>query len=177
MSDQIYSRPPTSAELSSIEETRRAYRAMWAKLKNVPPRAFDGSRDDLDALDFIDYEAGHHPQGLVGAAIIWGGVLAATGLVTWAFADEQLVLVGDPDYPRALIFPYARLIELECSSHPQYGKYEWLFEEAVLRLSLEFGDEAIAKLRPLLHIEAEGFMDRARSTIELLQNTTTRRVK
>jgi len=168
----MHIRPPTSAELESIDMTRRAYRSMWTKLKNVPYRAFDGTREDIDALDFIDYEAGHHPEGLAGAAVIWGGVLAATGVLSWAVGDEQhFVLVGEPDYPRALIFPYARVSELAHSSAPQFGKYEWLLEEAVLRLScLGFDDEAVGKLRSLLRVEPEDFFDFAQRGIERLGN-------
>src|SRR4051812_28056301 len=100
----MHTRPLSPAEFDAIEATRRAYRSMWAKLKNVPQRAFDGSREDIAALDFIDYEAGHHPEGLAGAAIIWGGVLEATGTLSWALGDGQhIVLVGDPDHPRTLI--------------------------------------------------------------------------
>lgn len=175
----MHIRPPIPTELESIEATRRAYRAMWPKLKNVPERRFDGGRDDIDALDFIDYEAGHHPEGLAGAAVIWGGVLASTGVLSWAIGDEQhWVLVGDPDYPRALIFPYARVAEINHSSGPQFGKYEWLLEEAVLRLAyLGFGDEEEAKLRALLVIESEGFFDFAKRGIARLDTRAARPVR
>ena len=85
----MHIRPPSPTELESVEATRRAYREMWSRLKNVPERRFDGRREDIDALDFIDYEAGQHPEGLAGAAIIWGGVLASTGALSWAIDDEQ----------------------------------------------------------------------------------------
>ena len=172
----MHIRPPTSTELESIESTRRAYRAMWAKLKNVPHRAFDGSREDIDALDFIDYEAGNHPEGLPGVAVLWGGVLASTGVLSWAIGDEQhWVLVGDPDWPRALIFPYARVAEIKHTSGPQFGKYEWLLEEAVLRLTnLGFGDDEEAKLRALLDIEPEGFLDCAKRGIARLAKRAAR---
>jgi hypothetical protein len=162
-------RPPTSSELESIEATRRAYRAMWGKLKNVPERAFDGSRADIDALDFIDYESGDHPEGLAGAAVIWGGVLVGTGVLSWAVGDEQhFVLVGDPA-ERALIFPYARVAEINHSWGPQYGKYEWLLEEVVLRLTgLGFGAEHEAKLRAVLDVDEDGFFDFVRRGIERL---------
>ncbi|MCE9590735.1 MAG: hypothetical protein K8S99_09450 [Planctomycetes bacterium] len=164
----MHIRSPTSTELDSIEATRRAYRAMWAELKDVPHRPFDGSRDDIDALDFIDYEAGHHPEGLAGAAVIWGGVIVATGALSWAIGDDQhFVLVGDPHWPRALIFPYARVAELSGSSSPQYGKYQWLLEEAVLRLSMQgFGGDVEQKLRALLRIEYDGFTERSQRWIK-----------
>ena len=175
----MHIRPPTSTELESIETTRRAYRAMWATLKNVPERRFDGSREDIDALDFIDYEAGSHPEGLPGAALIWGGVLASTQVLSWAIGDEQhWVLVADPDWPRALIFPYARVAELDHSSGPQYGKYEWLLEEAVLRLTfLGFGEDDEAKLRALLDVEADGFFDFAKRGITRLDKRAARPAK
>jgi hypothetical protein len=137
---------------------------MWAKLTNVPERRFDGSREDIDALDFIDYEAGSHPEGLPGAAVIWGGVLASTGVLSWAIADEQhWVLIGDSDWEKALIFPYARVAEINHSSGPEPGmKYEWLLEEAALRLTCLVGEEEVAKLRALLNIESDGFFDYAK---------------
>lgn len=159
-----------------MEATRRAYRAMWAKLKNVPERRFDESREDIDSLDFIDYEAGHHPEGLAGAAIIWGGVLASTGVLSWAIGDEQhWVLVGDPDYPRALIFPYVRVAEINQSSGPQFGKYKWLLEEVVLQLACSgVGEEEEAKLQALFDIEPEGFFDFANRGIARLEKRAAR---
>lgn len=167
----MHIRLPTPLELESIESTRCAYRAMWAELKNVPERRFDGCRQDINALDFIDYEAGHHPEGLAGTAVIWGGVFAKTGLLSWAIGDEQhWVLVGDIDWPRALIFPYARVAEINHSAGPQFGKYEWLLEETILRLiSLGVGEEEAAKLRALLVAESESFLDFAKGAIARLQ--------
>lgn len=79
---------------------------MWAGLRNVPRRAFDGAPEDLHALSFIDYEAGEHPEGIAGAAIIWGGVLVKTGVFEWAVADDtHLVLITTFDYPRVRDFP------------------------------------------------------------------------
>jgi hypothetical protein len=173
----MHIRPPKPTELESIEATRRAYRSMWAKLKNVPHRTFDGSREDIDALDFIDYEAGHHPEGLAGAAVMWGGVLAATGVLSWAIGDEQhFVLLGDPNYPKALVYPYARIAEINHSSVPQFGKYEWLLEEAVLRLTcLGFSELEEAKLRALLDVEPDGFFDFAKRGIDRLSKDPRRR--
>jgi hypothetical protein len=143
-------RSPTSAELETVERTRQAYRAMWAQLRNVPERAFDGGREDIDALGFIDYEAGEHPEGTSGAAIIWGGVLVKTGVFKWAVADGNLVLVTTFDYPRVMIFPYARLAEIENSSwpSPNNGRFNWLLEEVVLRLCV--GGINGERLRPVL---------------------------
>lgn len=169
----IIIRPATASELEVIESTRLAYRQMWATLREVPHRAFDGGREDINALDFIDYEAGHHPHGLAGAALIWGGVLASTGALQWAVGDNQhLVLVSSEVYPRAMIVPYARVAEIDHSSSPQYGKYDWLLEETVLRLyGLDFPPETHEKLKALLSPDAEGFLSHALGAIEWLWPT------
>lgn len=135
-----------------MELARQAYRAMWAELRNVPEHHFDGGPDDLDALNFIDYEAGYHPQGTSGAAIIWSGVLVKTGVFKWAVGDDaRLALVTTYDYPRVAIFPEARLAEIENSSWPapiNARRFQWLLEELVVRLYAGgiYGD----RLRPVL---------------------------
>lgn len=160
-------RPPTTDELAVIESTRAAYRKMWGALINVPPRAFDGSRDDIRALDFIDYEAGHHPHDLFGAALLWGAVLVNTGAVIWAILDEhRYILVAPDDYPRILIDPYAHVVEIDNTSGPQFGKYEWLLEEVILRLCIQgLSEEVETKLKALLRPEVDGFLVSARQWI------------
>lgn len=160
-------RPPTSEELQSIEQSRRAYRALWANLKNVPHRAFDGSREDIDALDFIDYEGADHPEGLAGAARIWAGVFVNSGGLQWAVdGASELFVVDHVDAPRAAIHVRARLAEIRYSL-PQYGKHYWAFEEAVLHLcSLPVASGIQQKLRSLLDTESdEDFLYSARSQI------------
>ena len=162
-------RPLSSAERDSIEATRRAYRAMWVGLKQVPPRRFAGDPEDINALDFIDYEAGHHPQGLAGAAIIWGGVLAGAGL-SWAVGEgSQLFLVDTIDTPWATINPYARVAEINCSA-PQFGKYSWALEEAVLHVcSLPIAEHLAQRLGALLQSDPDkGFLLAAREQVEPL---------
>jgi len=148
----MHLRPPTPSELEGIERTRQAYRAMWAELVNVPERRFEGDPEDIDTLNFIDYEAGDHPEGASGAAIIFGGVLVKTGLFEWAIGDEtHLVLVTTTDYPRVMIYPYARMAEVEHSSWPAPGnaqRFDWLLEEVALRLWV--GGICDDRLGPLL---------------------------
>jgi hypothetical protein len=168
----MHLRPPTSAELASIERTRAAYRAFWAAFETLPPRRFDGCREDIDALDFIDYElGGDHPMGLEGAAVVWAGVLVAAGALEWAIGDERhFVLVAGSGLPRAMIWPYARVAELDRSSVPQFGKYDWLLEEAVLRLwglGLPASAEAEERLFALLR-NSESFLHCARRGIPKL---------
>lgn len=146
---------------------------MWAKLRHVPERRFDGGRDDLDALHFIDYEAGSHPEGDGGAATIFGGVLVATGLFEWAVADDaHLVLLTTLDYPRVMIFPGARLAEAINSSWPApsgAGRFDWMLEEVVLRLCV--GGIDGPHLRPVLALMGSGptlYWDAAKKALDVL---------
>lgn len=153
----------TAVEVEQIEAATRAYRALWATLRGayVPPCTFNGDSADIDALDWIDYEAGFHPLGLQGAAIIWGRVLVATGALQWAVGNEQhLILTSTCVYPRVMIFPYGRVVEIQNSSTPQYGKFEWILQEAVLRLCAhDFDEEQAKKLRSLVTIEYGCFFE------------------
>jgi hypothetical protein len=108
---------------------------------------------------------------LIGAAVNSISISVSGEAARQPFGgDEQhWVLFTDVGYPRALVFPYARVVELNRSSGPQYGKYEWLLEEAVLRLSyLGFDAEVETKLRGLLDVELDGFFDFAKRGIERL---------
>jgi hypothetical protein len=85
------------------------------------------------------------------------------------------VLVADSDYPRALVFPYARVSEINHSSGPQFGKYEWLLEEVMLRLmSLGFSEDDETKLLALMDVEADGFFDFAKRGIARLGKRVAR---
>ncbi len=135
---------PLSAEQSDeLRAASAAYAAMWAEI-NVPfPCDFSGSKTDIEVLDFVDYEAGEHPQGARGAALLWGNVLAKTGVVAWCTDGSDLFLRANAEhYPRCLIWPYARVLEMYESQSPQHGKYEWLLQETVARVLMQGFSEA-----------------------------------
>ncbi len=151
-------RVATQYELQTLTEVANEYRAMWASIN--PPYAceFDGSLADIDVLDFIGYEGGHHPRDLTGASLIWGNVLVATGVFGWLINDTGDYLIGSIDYPRFLIWPHARVIEIESTSSPQFGKYEWLLQQAVVAClsQAQLSDEDELKLIRLLGPEPNG---------------------
>ena len=109
---------------------------MKATLPPPFPCEFEGTKVDIDVLDFIGYEAGDHPNGLEGASILLGNVLVQTGALEWAAADDgSLLLVSTHDtYPRYVIWPYARVLEIENSSNPQFGKYGWVLQKTLIDL-------------------------------------------
>ncbi len=151
----------TSKHLAVIDKVRAAYRTMWSSFS--PPYAcdFTGTRTDIDALDFIQYETGTHPRGLFGAALVWGGVIAKTGLLGWLVSQSGDYMLGSTEYPRFLIWPLARTQEIENTGIPQFGKYNWLLEEAVARCISQggFADAEEKRLVSLLDIEpGEGYL-------------------
>ena len=168
-------RPPTPPELDQIARTRQAYRAMWTKLRNVPERIFEGEPKDIAALNFIDYEAGSHPDGAVGAAIIFGSVLVKTGLFAWAVAEDgQFALTTTCDYPRVTILPYARLVEIDGSSWPSpstANRFDWLLEEVIVRLCV--GGVDGDQLRPILALldpHETLYWDAAKAALDVLKS-------
>lgn len=144
---------------------------MWGKLQNVPSRAFEGGREDIDTLDFIDYEAGFHPEGDAGAAVIWGGVIVATGLLSWAVGDEKHFVLAnliEPDFDRVMIIPYTRIAEVRPSFPRGNEMFNWLLEEAVLRLCmLNLDGTDSKKLLALLHPDNCSFRNRVRQWMDI----------
>ena len=140
-----------------IDAVAGEYRRMWSSLRPPFPCEFVGTRSDIDALDFIGYEAGSHPRGPFGAALIWGNVIAKTGVLCWLVSESGDYLLGSSEYPRLLIWPLARTIELENTGIPQHGKYEWLMEEAVTRClaQSELSEEEQGRLLAVLDPEPE----------------------
>jgi hypothetical protein len=169
----MHLQPANSDQLAVIEAVGAEYREMWSSIR--PPYAcdFTGTRTDIDALDFIEYEAGHHPRGVFGAALIWGNVIAKTELLSWLVSESGDYLLGELEYPRVLIWPLARTIEIEHSS-PQYGKYEWLLEEAVARCVVQgFSEEEENRLLRTLDPEVnDGFSYYVPFAIEKIRQRT-----
>jgi hypothetical protein len=163
-------RNPTAMEMQPITDAQEAYRKMWSSLKCVPPCEFAGDRTDIEILDFIDYEINTYPLGISGAALIWGNVLAInSGILFWMIDErQQLVLMtSEDDWPRVMIDPIARVAEINNSSVPQFGKYEWLLEETVLRLwSQGFKDDTKQRFQSLLDIEPDGFINSSKQWID-----------
>jgi len=166
-------RPVAESDLRMMEGVAEDYRRMWRSLRPPFQCQFSGQREDVDALDFVGYEAGHHPHGLHGASIVWGRVFAHTGLLRWLVGDGNQYFLGSIDYPRLLIWPYARTLEIENTMHPQFNKYNWLMQQAVASClaQAEFTDAEEEVLVGLaVPMEGEGFSYSMRHAIGLMEN-------
>ncbi|MBC7821133.1 MAG: hypothetical protein IAG10_29960 [Planctomycetaceae bacterium] len=145
-------REPTAAELSRIAVVQEEFRAYW-KAANQPSYKFEGAREDVQALDYLDYELGYPKSEYQGAAFIWGEVLRRHyPLLQWRIGDEgEWFLVAD-DFPSYSIWPYARIVETQNSSIPQFGKYQILTEKTVVDFLLfsDLDDDAQGRLKSLI---------------------------
>lgn len=109
---------------------------------------------------------------MFGAALIWGNVIAKTGLLSWLVSDSGDSLLGSMEYPRFLIWPLARTLEIENTGVPQFGKYEWLMDEAVCRClaQSDFSAEDENRLLALLDPEPDdGFCNAVPRAVERIR--------
>lgn len=56
MRQTLMLRQPTSAELQSISDQTAWVRQRWQRIPSIWHCNFDGGRDDLRALDYVEYE-------------------------------------------------------------------------------------------------------------------------
>ena len=122
--------PATDLQLAEIDRNASAYRGMWASIDPKFPCDFNGDLVDIDALDFIVYEAGHHPNGVQGAGYVLGSVVTRTGVMDWLGDPDGNLLIGRHEYDRIAFWPFARSLEIE-NSPPQFGKYKRLLTQIV----------------------------------------------
>jgi len=134
--------PASDTQIAAVENARREFRAHWLSFKRMPfPCEFHGTLDDIRALDYLDYEGLGYPASyLNGAALVWGHVLQQQLGMSWV-ADSvgNLLLKHDVPGSRITIWPYARVLEVQERSLPQFEKYAWILD-AVIRDCLEYGD-------------------------------------
>ena len=102
---------------------------------------FAGTIEDVNALDYLDYEGLGYPRSDIdGAALVWGNVVARQLGMAWQVSyHEDLLLTLDSPGKRITIWPYARVLEVRERSLSQYGRYAWLLDR-VMQDCLQFGD-------------------------------------
>jgi len=108
----------------------------------IPCRAaLSGTLEDVHALDYLDYEGlGYPPSGISGTALVWGNVLACQLEMSWVTdSNGHLLLMHEVPGSRIAVWPYARVLEVQERSLPQFEKYAWILE-GVIRDCLEYGD-------------------------------------
>lgn len=139
VNEQLHKPPhPFSAELAAAQSE---FRAHWRSFPNIFPCEFAGTLEDINALDYLDYEGLRYPPSYwKGAALIWGNVLVQQLGFSWATGpDGEFLLTHDAPDNRITILPYARILEAQERSRPKFGRYAWLLDRAIQEC-LQFGD-------------------------------------
>lgn len=124
----MYTSPATAAQLVPVAQALEEFRAHWQSFRAMPsPGAFAGGLEDIEALDYLDYEGlGYPSSGLDGAALIWGNVLVQNlGLVWVTDYNGNLLLTQDSPGRHITLWPFARVLEAQERSSPQFDKYSW----------------------------------------------------
>jgi hypothetical protein len=160
------------AELDPVRSVLEEYRSHWDGHRPPFACAFEGTATDLDALDYLDYEIGLPASGLWGAAIVWGGVIAANGPFRWHLDDDAGFILRSADDASLVLWPYGRVFEGQWGPVPRGGWFWRRFEEAVLEILaarlLDDSDE-----RRLLDLVTErdpsDYLDRVGSAVERLR--------
>jgi hypothetical protein len=138
----MHTSPATEKELLSVRSALDEFRAYWASLRAMPSGgSFSGTLEDVHDLDYLDYEGLGYPScGIHGAALVWGNVLACQMEMSWVTDSEgHLLLKHDVPGSRFTVWPYARVLEVQERSLPQFEKYAWILD-VVVRDCLEYGD-------------------------------------
>ncbi len=165
MNDRVYS--PSKEDLAKVASAQAEFREHWASFKAMPFAApFDGTITDVEAIDYLQYEGLGLPAcGVDGAALVSGEVSRRAAGMKWMIDHRGHWLLVDCQWPRVVIDPLARILELEIADEPQFEKYETFLLRAVTDYFLQFKPEHRAAVRELIEPAHFERMDRTLSAL------------
>ncbi len=155
-------RSPSGSELEGLRAAVSEFKAHWKSFSTLWHCTFEGTVEDIRALDYLDYEGiGYPGSGVAGAALVWGNVLEKSGPFRWLIDDclGSLVLVPASGFSEIVIWPFGRVYEIQ-NGYTQFGKYRWLLEEVVVHcLGNSMEEDDVAMLVELINSGVEsGFV-------------------
>ena len=133
----MWQQPATEDQLLRVTLACDAFRRHWAKFFTLTGAGtFEGEVSDIRAIDYLEYEGLDFPSNdLEVVALVWGQVLARQLGLEWISSPFGDLLLGQaaPDrFEMAVaIWPYARVLEMECSGRPQFGRFGWLTRRVI----------------------------------------------
>jgi hypothetical protein len=164
---------PSPSELEAVTTAQKAFRDRCESKQLPYSIAFDGSIDDVDALDYMVYENIQFPSpALENSAFVCGEVVRRAAALEWVISYRGDWLIASPEesFSSIAICPLARLHELECAGGPARAvKHLWFVQQAVLECLLPCGPEREPMIRELLQDGGE-FVSHLQSSLERLQN-------
>lgn len=145
-------------ELVEVDHAIAAFRDLWASIRPPWPHAFDGTANDVRALDYIHYEGIPLPNcGIDGAALVCGEVLRKAAQLEWvrSHRGDWYVATSEDKWPAIAICPIVRVHELWFSGTPQFGRFTQFVSRAALDCFPYASPETEVALRELLKLGDE----------------------
>ncbi len=165
MTDDLF--PLAAGELARIENATLAFCDLWARIKPPWPHNFDGTYEDVRAIDYLDYEGVAFPDcGIEGAALVCGEVLRRAANLQWKsdYCGDWYITSS---YGIA-ICPVTRVHEFFYAGIPQFGKFLWFVSQAALDC-LRFIDSEHQQILYGFILENEDFVHGLDLTLKALQ--------
>src|SRR5688572_26222463 len=128
-----YPIPPE--ELVAVSQAADAFRKLWASIRPPWPHAFDGTVNDVRAIDYLHYEGIGFPRcGIEGAALVCGEVLRRAARLEWVTSYRGDWFVASPEelWPGIAVCPVVRVHEVQFAAAPQFGRFMWFLSRAAL---------------------------------------------
>jgi hypothetical protein len=158
-------------ELAAVEEAAAAFGRLWTSIGPPWPHAFNGTVNDVRAIDYLDYEGIGFPQcGVEGAALVCGEVLRRAARLQWvcSYRGDWFVASPEDDWPRVAICPVVRVHELEFAGVPRDGRFMWFLSRAALDCLAVAAADAEADLRNLL-VFGDDYVHELERTVDALR--------
>lgn len=148
-----------------VEQATAAFSDLWASIRPPWPHTFDGTVNDVRAIDYLHYGGIAFPKcGIEGAALVCGEVLRRAAVLEWvcSYRGDWYIASPEGNWPAIAICPIVRVHELEFAGTPQFGRFMRFFSraaldclafaipesEAALRVILAFAEEDVESLQP-----------------------------
>ena len=106
----------------------------WRNHREKQPCPCDGSVADLDALSYCAYELGFPDRETFGlTSVVWGQIIEKHANLRWGTESGELVLVSI-DYPRYIMYPRIRVMEMMNRSMTQFDQFSLLTESVLYEM-------------------------------------------
>jgi hypothetical protein len=163
---------PSPAELAAVKAAQDAFRDRWESIRPPFPVAFDGTIEEVHAIDYMDYESIEFPHPrLEISALVCGEVVRRAAGLEWviSYRGDWFIAPPEDSIASVAICPLARLHELECGGLPRSARHLWFVQKAALECLLECGPDREPMIRKLLE-GRDYYLDHLQNSLERLQS-------
>lgn len=159
-------------ELKRLGDAVKALKSYWRQMEGVSKTTFEGDITDIVALDYLDYEGiGYPGTDIEGASLVWGEVIRRNVGLKWVvtYRSDLMLSTPDDDWPKMVIWPFARIFELHQRDFPQFGKFQWALEQVIVDcLASSYPIDDQERLVTLLRADRMEYIPRIASIVRQL---------